>query len=501
MLEPFARARVLVIDDNHANVALLEGVLNRYGLEAVQTLSDAGQALDIIERTRPALVLLDLHMPIMDGHAVLAAVRHRFDPLEMPVAVLTADATREAAHRALSLGANDFLTKPLDIAEVVLRVRNLLAIQAMHRELAQRDRWLEASGRLATELLAPDCAEPLRAITSRALDLAGADVAVLTSVSPQTPAIVIGSGGTDGLADRIADTLAAPAISDGSPALVIVDDPAIDVGSAMVVPLADRRGTVGALSLCRALGAEPFTAAELSMAAAFVGQTATALGLAEAGADERRLNLLQDRDRIARDLHDHVIQRLFVTGMALEATLARIGPGPLANEIGARVAELDETIREIRSSIYLLRQPHDGEPVTVRERLMSISAEVSAVLGFEPRLRFSGIVDYGVCAGLADDACAVLREALTNIARHAQATRADVGVTVADGRFVLEIVDDGVGIAELGRRSGLSNLAARADQRGGNLQVSRPSAGGTRLRWDVPLIAEDAPYPPNMKLT
>ena len=487
MLEPFARARVLVIDDNHANVALLESALLRYGLESVSTLTDAGRALATIEELRPDLVLLDLHMPIMDGHSILAALRRRFGALELPVAVLTADATREAAHRALSLGANDFLTKPLDIAEVVLRVRNLLAVQAMHRELRERDRWLEASGHLTTELLAPVVEEPLHRIAATARVLADADITAITGVGAAEASVVIGDGATDELHAWIAQSLAAPVIRDGKPISLDTVDRA-GVGPAMVLPLVGRGGAQGAaLSLCRAPGAPPFTAAELAMAAAFAAQAATALDLAAARADERRLHLLQERDRIARDLHDHVIQRLFVTGMAIEASLSRVGPGPLADALAARVGELDETIREIRSSIYLLRQPLDGSGVTVRARLMRISSEVATVLGFAPHLHFRGVIDLGVSDDLADDACAVLREALTNIARHAAASRADVDIAVTDGRLLLDVRDDGVGIGELNRCSGLGNLATRAEQRGGALRISRVPTGGTQLCWEVPL--------------
>ena len=486
MLEPFARARVLVIDDNHANVALLESALLRYGLESVSTLTDAGRAVATIEELQPNLVLLDLHMPIMDGHTILAVVRQRYGALELPVAVLTADATREAAHRALSLGANDFLTKPLDIAEVVLRVRNLLAIQAMHHELRQRDRWLQASGHLTTELLTPDVDEPLYRIAAAARVLADADIATITGGAAVEADVVVGDDTSDELRAWIAESLAAQVIRDGKAvSLATVDR--VGVGPTMIVPLVGRGGARGALAVCRAPGAIPFTAAELSMAAAFAAQATTALDLAAARADERRLHLLQDRDRIARDLHDHVIQRLFVTGMAIEALLSSVGPGPLAGELAARVAELDETIREIRSSIYLLRQPLDGSGVTVRARLMRISSEVATVLGFEPTLHFRGVIDLGVSDDLADDACAVLREALTNIARHAAARRADVDIAVTDGRLVLDVRDDGVGIGELNRCSGLGNLAARAEERGGSLRISRVPTGGTQLCWEVPL--------------
>ena len=133
MLESFARARVLVIDDNLAHISLLEALLVKHGLESVHSVTDAEQALTAVEELRPDLVLLDLHMPAVAGRTVLGALRRRFGPLELPVAVLTADVTRQATHQALSLGANDVLTKPLDVAEVVLRVRNLLEVQSLHQ--------------------------------------------------------------------------------------------------------------------------------------------------------------------------------------------------------------------------------------------------------------------------------------------------------------------------------------------------------------------------------
>jgi signal transduction histidine kinase len=195
---------------------------------------------------------------------------------------------------------------------------------------------------------------------------------------------------------------------------------------------------------------------------------------------------LQDRERIARDLHDLVIQRLYATGMSLQGALPMIERPELAERVSRAVDALDDTIGEIRSAIFALQARHDIKEPGFRGQILDIAAEMSGPLGFAPSLSMSGGLEERVPAGIAEQARHALREALSNAARHARASRVDVTVEV--GRDLLLVVrDDGVGLPPSTRRSGLANLAERARQLGGTLQVGPAGENGTELRWQVPL--------------
>src|SRR3954452_19631525 len=183
MLTPFAWSPVLVVDDDQAIALLALKLLLRAGLRNVEALHDARLVLDWVEEHDPDLVLLDLHMPFLDGYAVLAALRERWSSTELPVIVLTADNTLEASRRALELGANDFLLKPLQPAELTHRARNLLDMRSAHRSLHSRQRWLEEAERYSRELFSGDIEDPLLTMAGRALRLADAD-RVLTVERP-----------------------------------------------------------------------------------------------------------------------------------------------------------------------------------------------------------------------------------------------------------------------------------------------------------------------------
>jgi EAL domain-containing protein (putative c-di-GMP-specific phosphodiesterase class I)/DNA-binding NarL/FixJ family response regulator len=135
VLQRFANATVLIIDDNATNIALLQAVLSRAGLTRVEAVTDSRQAIKAYDEVQPDLVLLDLHMPGVDGYTLLSELTDRAGATNLPVLVLTADTTRDAVHRALSLGARDFLTKPIDTVELTLRVRNLLETRDLHDQL------------------------------------------------------------------------------------------------------------------------------------------------------------------------------------------------------------------------------------------------------------------------------------------------------------------------------------------------------------------------------
>lgn len=196
------------------------------------------------------------------------------------------------------------------------------------------------------------------------------------------------------------------------------------------------------------------------------------------------LHQLEDRERIARDLHDRVIQRLFAAGMTLQATRSMIEDPSVVQRVGAAVEELDETIREIRTVIFGL-QPDSAQRSGLRGDILRIVSEERYVLGFKPRVHLDGPVD-AVSDEIGEQLCASLREALSNVAHHAQASSADVTVIVAD-EVVLRVADNGAGIpAQPGNGQGLRNMAQRADRLGGSFRAAPAPDGGTVVEWSVP---------------
>jgi len=497
-------SRVVVVDDNLPSAQLVRALLARAGMQTVQVITDPRRLLDEYAGLNPDLILLDLHMPGVDGYTVLTELRRRATAADLPVLVLTADTTREATHRALALGANDFLTKPLDAGELVLRVRNLLQARALHVGLRRRHRWLEASAQLARELLSGKCDEPLVRICELACAASDADLAILTIPKDEigSDAAPIVRFGDDAVAsdELVSRAFSSKVLRADEPRLL--DDlttacgetrsgAAATAGAAMLVPLVGMDRLLGALLLCRANGKQAFTEVELDLATGAANQAAMAVEYAQARADQERMLVLTDRHRIARDLHDQVIQRLFATGLRLQQLASRIAPGPVAERLDEQVGDLDDTITEIRSTIFGLRHHMSRGPNRLGERLRRLSAELTEVLGFEPDLHLDQSLD-NVPNEVADDLVAAAREAITNIARHADASTAEVLVAVTDTDVILEVLDNGVGIGVAERRSGLTNLCERARRHGGSCSVSNGPSGGTHVAWTAPL-ATDGP--------
>jgi signal transduction histidine kinase len=260
----------------------------------------------------------------------------------------------------------------------------------------------------------------------------------------------------------------------------------IPLGPAVGSPARAERGVTGALVVVRGLGAAEFTEADVSIAQGLADQAALATEMARAREDAERLLLADDRDRIARDLHDLVVQRLFATGMSLQGVLRLIGDSRASERILTAIDDLDTTIREIRSAIFALESP-TGASSGFRAEVLRLAARAAEGLGFEPSVRFEGPVDNTVPPELAPHVFAVLREALSNVARHARATRVEVHVAVGKGLSVV-VNDNGVGFDDPPRSSGLANLRQRAEALGGEMEISGRREGGTRLAWHVPLV-------------
>lgn len=248
-------------------------------------------------------------------------------------------------------------------------------------------------------------------------------------------------------------------------------------------------GTVfGNLYLTEKQGGQPFTEEDEELVVGLAAIAGSAIERVRLHEEIRRISVLEDRERIGRDLHDNVIQRLFATGLGLQALARRLEDRP---EVLARIEEsvdaLDETIREIRSTIFQL-QSGDAVGAGLRRRLLALATELSPTLGFKPRVSFVGPVDTAVTPVVADHVPPVLREALTNVAKHADATRVEIAVAISSGALVLEVADDGRGPGD-GRSAGLglANLRQRAERLGGTSAIGGSELGGTLLRWQVPL--------------
>lgn len=244
----------------------------------------------------------------------------------------------------------------------------------------------------------------------------------------------------------------------------------------------------GNLYLCDKRSGGVFTALDEELVVTLAGAAAIAIENARLHARVAELALVEDRERIARDLHDTVIQRLFAVGLSLQAALRLSTDESLSARLESAVDELDLTVREVRSAIFELHLPRLPGP-SVRRAVLDLAAESARTLGFDPDVRFSGPVDASVDEDVATHLLAVLREALANVAKHADATSVSVDISITDGMLSVSVVDDGRGPPEpvrLGGR-GLDNMGARAQALGGTFAFERAPRGGTSIRWVVPI--------------
>jgi signal transduction histidine kinase len=257
-------------------------------------------------------------------------------------------------------------------------------------------------------------------------------------------------------------------------------------GPCIAVPLRSAVGGGSVVIALRPAGSPPFKASLAGLVRAFADQTALALDLAARQQAIHRTDVTEDRDRIARDLHDHVIQRVFAAGLSLQSALPRIEDAEAARRIRSAVEQLDETVRDIRTTIFDLHtSDHDGD--SLRRRLLDIVTETAGA-DLRPTVRMSGAIDNLVTGDLATDVEAVVREGVSNAVRHAYASSVTITLDVGEDVMV-EIVDNGRGIDPQAPCSGLRNLEERARRRAGELSVVCLEDGGTRLRWRAPLHA------------
>jgi signal transduction histidine kinase len=409
-----------------------------------------------------------------------------------------------------------FLTDPIDRdrftgadERTAIALANAVAavIEKSHTaiESERRDRWLSGAASLTRELVSALPGNPLQLIVERVREIAEADLVAIMQPSEEGEAFVVRASAGSGEGERswVGETLSeamsrsAARAAAGEPLHVprIAESDLLDAGiaetvrveSVILVPLAGpgRRG--GLLTIGRRPGRPAFSAAELGVATMFAAQVALALELGANQARRDEFAVGAERERIARDLHDHVIQRLFAIGLAAQGSGAELD-GLSADKLRTSLGDLDEVIKEIRSVIYQLTGPLVSSESSLRTRAARLLNEIEPMLGFRPSLELNGAVDFGVSEGVVHDCIAVLREALTNVARHARASTADVVISVERESIVVEVRDNGHGMGRSTRRSGLANLRARAERRGGDISIKSDRASGTRLVWSIPSV-------------
>lgn len=369
----------------------------------------------------------------------------------------------------------------------------------LYERSRRREAWQRALTEIATAVLdGSDPDEALVLLAAKARELMSADVAAIALPTNDRLTIEVVDGSDELIGSVVPeDSIAHAAFVSGSAQASeqCTLGESESLGSAIAVPLLTGDRILGVLTTIRLADSPvpahaPNSRELLELAEPFASQAAVTLVLAEAQRGQQSLAIYQDRDRIARDLHDLVIQRLFATGMSLQGTGRISGvPEQAVERIHRAVDELDETIKEIRQTIFALHEPVSGPNSTLRGRVMRETAQSAALLGFEPAVRFVGAVDSGVSDEVGDHLIAALREVLTNSAKHAQASRVDVIVALENSDVVLTATDDGIGLPAHGegRRSGMANMSARAQELGGQCVAERVSnSGGTRVVWRVP---------------
>jgi signal transduction histidine kinase len=257
------------------------------------------------------------------------------------------------------------------------------------------------------------------------------------------------------------------------------------------VPILVRDEVFGNLYLTDKTSAEVFTDVDEELIVGLAAAAGVAIENARLHARVQGLALLEDRERIARDLHDSVIQRLFAIGLSLQgaAGLILTDPAGAAGRVEGAVDDLDLTVKQIRSAIFGLEPLTRGAESGVRNQVLELVRDSGAALGFEPTVLFDGPIDSSTTDGLAADLLATLREALSNVARHARAGRVDVTVAVDAAGLLLRVADDGVGppAPDRPRGHGLDNMAARAARRGGTFDIGPATSNGTVVEWRVPI--------------
>jgi signal transduction histidine kinase len=370
------------------------------------------------------------------------------------------------------------------------------------RRRAERER--AGLEEIATALLAgTDTHAILEVVATRAREIVDADLATIALPMPGTGEmsieVAVGkhADAVQGESFDALGTITADVIKTAEP--VVFNDLSTDrrraqpqvrlgtIGPAAFVPLGPAGKVLGSLSVSRTIGSDRFRTSDVAVLQQFAMQASIVIEQGRAREELHRLSLLEDQERIARDLHDTVIQRLFATGLSLQGVTRLVGDEEARRRIEAAVDELDTTVRHIRTVIFDVADAQQTKGGT-RRRVVDVAREASRPLNFMPQVTFDGPVDVEITGGVADDLLATLREALSNVARHAGANVALVEIAVDSETVLLRVTDDGVGMRTNAERgNGLQNMKKRAERHGGQCSVTSRESGGTVLEWKVPI--------------
>ena len=386
---------------------------------------------------------------------------------------------QRADGRRLDVAISVSLLEGRDDAGYSLLVRDITVRKAAELQLQRQAAWQQATSEVRLSLLSDSLEESLSLICKWAAQLSRATVAAV--VVPETGRWrAAGHWGDRAELARMGHTLATH--TGAGPPDWVTSLPGLDVKT-FPVALGDKGTLAGAALVLAAPVGWARAHADNEVIASLTSHTALAFELGAVRSERDRLLISADRERIARDLHDLVIQRLFGAGLRLQGALGLIANESAANRVASTVDDLDTTIKEIREAIFALEStPGTGLQAKVLER----AAEAAEALGHQPAVHFDGEVDKEVPLHVQVEAATVLREALSNAARHAEASRVEVSVTI-DDHLTLVVTDDGVGIGNPTRMSGIANSRARAELLGGKLEIGPGPEGGTRFSWRVPV--------------
>lgn len=373
----------------------------------------------------------------------------------------------------------------------------------LFEETRLRQQWASASAQIASALLESSSEAALPLLADELIGRMTADRVCVVVRGPEPLTVRVAEARGDGaeeLTGRVLPvmrTAASVVFEDGEPrarhgmrhdpipdafAVVEADGHA---GAVMFLPLSTESTTWGVLVVGRRPGRTAFSAAEVDLANDLAGRVALSIELARAREQQERQLLVDDRSRIARDLHDHVIQQLFATGLELQAIAETAADPATSTRLQIAVATLDESIAHIRTIIFAMK-PRDARSQSIRHQVLDIAAACSEGLPQPVAVSFAGPVDLMISGPLAEHVTAVVRELLTNAARHSSASHVQLRVSADLGRARVSVEDDGVGIPANGKRSGLANLSARAEALGGTFEITS-TPGRTATEWSAPL--------------
>jgi signal transduction histidine kinase len=450
----------------------------------------------LIDRPEP------LRLPVLGQHPSSYGFPPHHPPMQtfLGVPIRIRDQVFGNLYLTEKKGGGSFTSEDEEVVVALAAAAGVVIENArLFEDTTLRRRWLEAAAEVSSALLTDTGgSEALALVAERARDVPGADTAAVLVPADDGRLQVVAVAGLpeDDLLGTHLDTAGSHLddVAGAAAAIVlpdVTDDPRAPLellgdpdGSLVLVPLRTSAARYGVL----VVGWEPsavqaFLDTDVRLIEAYADQTALAMQVAQAREDRSRLAVFEDRDRIGRDLHDLVIQRLFAIGLTLE-NAGRLAERPeVSTRLSTAVDDIDATIKDIRRTIFELSAPPQSQDV--RAQLAEALAVVAPALGFSPHLSTVGPVHAAIGDEVRGHLLAVLREALSNAARHAAASQVDVVLTV-DDEVVLTVRDDGVGYQPGERRSGVGNMAERAAALGGTCSVVTRDRGGTEVVWRVP---------------